>query len=150
MIKTVAFLFVMIFFMTQSFVFASEIQITPVIKYSTCKQNPKEGDYIEFVTVNDAENIKAGTKVLGLLTERKENGFSGQVASFYIEQFKVNGKNLDGIIYQKGNNHKVYFEYYDWIFSLPLKIFNPEFSFVRGGEAFLRPNEDIFTLYLKD
>ena len=57
---------------------------------------------------------------------------------------------MSGVIYQKGNEHQVYFEYFDWIFSLPLKIFSPENSFVRGGEAFLKPDKDIFTLYLKE
>lgn len=133
-------------------VFASEIaiKVTPVKLYSTCQTDIQEGDLLEFKTVETVANIKAGTKVTGLLTERKENGFSGNVASLYIEQFKINGKNLNGIIYQKGNPHNVYFEYFDWLFALPLKIFNSTASYVRGGEAFLRPNKDIFTLYLKD
>ena len=133
-------------------VFASElaIKITPAKFYSTCQNTLREGDLVYFVTVEDTKNTKAGTPVTGLLTERKENGFSGEVASLYIEQFKIDGKNLDGIIYQKGNPHTVYFEYYDWLFALPLKIFNSTASYVRGGEAFLRPNQDIFTLYLKE
>lgn len=133
-------------------VFASEIaiKITPAKLYTTCNNEIKEGDFLEFKTVEDAEQIKAGTVVTGLLTERKENGFSCEVASLYIEQFRVNGKILDGIIYQKGNEHPIYFEYFDWLFSMPLKIFSPENSFIRGGEAFLRPDKDIFTLYLKE
>lgn len=133
-------------------VFASElaIKITPAKEYSTCNNKIKEGDFLEFKTIEDIEQIEAGTIVTGLLTERKENGFSSNVASLYIEQFKINGKNLDGIIYQKGNEHPVYYEYFDWLFSLPLKIFSSENSFVRGGEAFLKPNKDVFTLYLKE
>jgi len=132
-------------------VFAADIavKITPTQEYSTCNPVPKEGDFIDFIVVEDVNEIKAGTLVKGLLTERIENGFSGDVASLYIEQFKVNGKNLSGIIYQKGNPHAIYFEYFDWIVSLPIKIFNPSNSFIRGGEAFLRPNADVYTLYLK-
>ena len=143
---------IIIAFLFSQQVFASEIaiKVTPVKLYSTCQTDIQEGDLLEFKTVETVENIKAGTKVTGLLTERKENGFSGNVASLYIEQFKINGKNLNGIIYQKGNLHNVYFEYFDWLFALPLKIFNSTASYVRGGEAFLRPNKDIFTLYLKD
>lgn len=141
---------VILLFCQQAFASEIAIKVTPVKLYSTCQTDIQEGDLLEFKTVETVENIKAGTKVTGLLTERKENGFSGNVASLYIEQFKINGKNLNGIIYQKGNLHNVYFEYFDWLFALPLKIFNSTASYVRGGEAFLRPNKDIFTLYLKD
>ena len=134
----------------QTFALETAVKIAPAKFYSTCNSTPKEGDYLEFITIEDVGNIKSGTSVTGLLTERKENGFSGKVASFYVEQFKVNGKNLSGVIYQKGNEHPVYYEYFDWIFSLPLKIFSPENSFVRGGEAFLRPDKDVYTLYLKE
>jgi len=133
-------------------VFAKEIaiKVTPAKLYSTCNIYPQEGDLIEFVTIENVDDIKAGTSVIGLLTERIENGFSANVASLYVEQFKINNKNLNGIIYQKGNQHDIYFEYFDWLVSIPIKIFNPSSSFVRGGEAFLKPNKDIFTLYLKE
>lgn len=134
----------------QAFAVETILKVTPAKFYSTCNSIPKEGDYLEFKTIEDTENIKAGTTVTGLLTERKENGFSGEVGSFYIEQFKINGKDLNGIIYQKGNEHPIYYEYFDWLFSIALKIFSPENSFVRGGEAFLKPDKDIFTLYLKE
>ena len=149
MLKRICLIFLLLVFQ-QAFAVETVVKITPAMQYSTCQTLPKEGDYIEFKTIEDTENIKAGTTVTGLLTERKENGFSGKVGSFYIEQFKVNGKNLNGVIYQKGNEHPIYYEYFDGLFSLPLKIFSPENSFVRGGEAFLRPNKDVFTLYLKE
>lgn len=141
---------VILLFCQQAFASEIAIKITPAHIYSTCKPEPKEGDFLEFKTIEDSGNIKTGTLVTGLLTERIENGFSGNIGSLYIEQFKINGKNLDGIIYQKGNPHNVYFEYFDWLFALPLKIFNSTASYVRGGEAFLRPNKDVFTLYLKE
>ena len=149
MLKRFCLIFLLLIFQ-QAFALETALKITPAKFYSTCNLTPKEGDYLEFKTIEDVGNIKSGTSVTGLLTERKENGFSGKVASFYVEQFKINGKNLDGVIYQKGNEHSVYYEYFDWIFSLPLKIFSPENSFVRGGEAFLRPDKDVFTLYLKE
>jgi len=149
MLKRFCLIFLFIMF-HQAFALETTVKITPAKFYSTCNSIPKEGDYLEFKTIEDVGNIKSGTSVTGLLTERKENGFSGKVASFYVEQFKINGKNLNGVIYQKGNEHQTYYEYFDWIFSLPLKIFSPENSFVRGGEAFLKPDKDIFTLYLKE
>lgn len=132
--------FILLFFLTFNSVSAIEtaIKVTPKQVYSTCKPYPKEGDYIEFLTVEDKSGIKKGTLVQGLLTERIENDFEGKVGSFYIEQFKVNGKNLNGIIYQKGNPHALFL---DNILSS---------MWVRGGEAFLIPNKHIFTLYLKD
>ena len=134
-------------------VFAAEtaIEVTPKQKYSTCAKFPQVGDFLDFVTVQDVKGYKKGTLVQGLVTERQENGFSGRVGTLYVEQFKINGKNLNGNIYQKGNNHPVYFEYYDWLIGIFAKILiDKEASYVRGGEAFLRPNKDIFTLYLKD
>ena len=114
------------------------IKVTPKQFYSTCNSFPKEGDYIEFVTIEEKVGIPKGTVVKGLLTERVENDFEGKIGSFYIEQFKINNKNLNGIIYQKGNPHLFFLEH----------IFNSMWT--RGGEAFLRPNKDIFTLYIKD
>lgn len=139
-----------IFIAQQSYAKEIAIKITPVKEYSTANLTPKEGDYIKFLTTEDSGGIKAGTPVTGLLTERSENGFGGKVASLYIEQFKINGKKMDGIVYKKGNPHEIYFEYFDFIFALPLKVFDPSCSYVRGGEAFLKPNVDIFTLYLKE
>ncbi|MBR1681343.1 hypothetical protein IJ707_06100 [bacterium] len=148
MLKRICLIFILL--VTQQVLAADiAVKITPVQEYSTCKPVPKEGDFIDFITVEDVNGIKAGTPLTGLLTERKENGFSGEVASLYIEQFKINGKDLSGIIYQKGNQHAIYFEYFDWLVSLPIKIFNPSNSFIRGGEAFLKPNTDVYTLYLK-
>lgn len=133
-------------------VIANEIsvKITPKIKYSTCNKLPQVGDFMEFVTVENVQGIPKGTTVQGLLTEKEDNGFSGKIASYYIEQFKLNGKNLSGIVYVKGNEHPIYFNYFDWLVAFPMKIFDVSLSYVRGGEAFLIPQKDIFTLYLKD
>jgi len=114
------------------------IKVTPKKEYSTCKPYPKEGDYIEFVTIEENSKIPKGSIVEGLLTERIENDFEGKVGSFYIEQFKINGKKLNGIIYQKGNPHALFL---DNVLSS---------MWVRGGEAFLKPNKQIFTLYLEE
>ena len=134
---TVLILLLLILIMPVSAV-ETAVKITPKQVYSTSKAYPQEGDYIEFVTVEDIAGIKKGTVVTGLLTEKTENNFEGKIGSFYIEQFKINGKNLDGIIYQKGNPHALFLEH----------IFNS--MWVRGGEAFLVPDKDIFTLYLKE
>lgn len=132
-------------FCTQQ-VFANEValQITPAKEYKTSNNGIKEGDTLEFVTVNCVSNIKKGTSISGLVTEVKENGFGGRVATVYIEQFKVNNKPLKGIIYKKGNPHPIFFEYFGNVDDSSLG-----FSPIRGGEVFLRPNKDIFTLYLE-
>ena len=128
-------------------VFAKEVavQITPARNYKTSNNGIKEGDFIDFVTVKDVANFKKGTPVKGLVTEVIENGFGGRVATVYIEQFKLNeNKNLKGIVYQKGNTHPIFFEYFGNVDGSSLG-----FSPIRGGEVFLRTNKDIFTLYLE-
>lgn len=139
-----------IFIAQQSYAKEIPVKITPAKKYSTTNITPKEGDYVKFVTTENINGIKAGTPVIGILSERSENGFGGKTAELYIEQFKINDKNLNGIVYKKGNPHEIYFEYFDNILALPLKIFDDSCSYIRGGEAFLKPNIDIFTLYLKE
>lgn len=152
MFKKVFFLIALLFFAQQVFANEVVVKVTPKIKYSTCKNIPQVGDFIDFVTTEDVAGIKKGTLVQGLLTEKEDNGFAGKVASYYIEQFKVNGKNLSGTIYQKGNPHQIYFDYFDWLFAFPVKLLflDETLSYVRGGEAFLIPEKDVFTLYLKD
>ena len=150
MYRKLLILILLIFISQQAFAKEIPIKITPAKEYSTTNTYPKEGDYLTFVTVEDADEIKAGTPLKGLLTERVENGFGGKVASLYVEQFKINSKKLNGIVYKKGNPHEVYFEYFDNVMALPLKLFDDSCSYVRGGEAFLKPRSDIFTLYLKD
>ncbi len=141
-----------IFICCSTVVFAQEIavSITPAEIYTTCKNSPKEGDFLNFVTTKDVLNIKKGTPVQGLLTERTENGFSGQIATLYVEQFKLNKTPLKGIIYQKGNIHPIYFEYFDvFTFGILSLISGDQVSLVRGGEAFLIPEKNVYTLYLE-
>lgn len=152
MFKKIFFLITLLLLTQQVFASEFEVKITPKMEYSTCKNFPQVGDYLDFVTVDDVAGIKAGTLVQGLLTEKEDNGFAGKVATLYIEQFKVNGKNLTGTIYQKGNPHSIYFDYFDWLVAFPIKLLflDETLSYVRGGEAFLIPEKDVFTLYLKD
>lgn len=121
------------------------IQITPEKEYKTSNNSIKEGDTLNFVLVNDVKNFKKGTTVTGLVTEVVNNGFGGKCATVYLEQFELQGKKLNGIVYQKGNAHPIFFEYFSGVDGQSLG-----FSPFRGGEVFLRPNKDIFTLYLKD
>ena len=133
-------------FCTQQ-VFAEEvaIQITPEKEYKTSNNSIKEGDFLNFVLVNDVKNYKKGDVVVGLASEVENNGFGGKPATVYLEQFSIKGKPLRGIIYQKGNNHPIFFEYFSGADSQSLG-----FSPIRGGEVFFKPNKDIYTLYLKD
>lgn len=145
MFKRLFAIFILLFCTQQVFAKEIAIQITPAHVYKTSNNGIKEGDFIEFVTVDDVANFKKGTTVIGLVTEVVENGFGGRVATVYIEQFKLNkNKNLKGIVYQKGNTHPIFFEYFGNVDDSSLG-----FSPIRGGEAFLRPHKDIFTLYLE-
>ena len=138
-------LLILLLFTKVSFAQEIPVQITPVKEYKTTNNSIKEGDTLKFVLVNDVKTFKKGTEVTGLVTEVVNNGFGGKFATVYIEQFTLQGKKLDGIIYQKGNNHPIFFEYFSGVDGQSLG-----FSPFRGGEAFLRPNKDIYTLYLKD
>ena len=145
MFKRLFAIFILLFCTQQVFAKEIAVQITPAHVYKTSNNGIKEGDFIEFVTVDDVANFKKGTTVIGLVTEVVNNGFGGKFATVYIEQFTLQGKKLDGIIYQKGNNHPIFFEYFSGVDGQSLG-----FSPFRGGEAFLRPNKDIYTVYLKD
>ena len=145
MLKRIFAILVLIFCTQQVLAKEIAVQVTPAHVYKTSNNAIKEGDFIEFVTVQDVANLKKGTQVQGLVTEVRENGFGGRIATVYIEQFKTNtGSPLKGIIYQKGNPHPLFFEY----IGTPSSD-NLGFSPIRGGEVFLRPNKDFFTLYLE-
>lgn len=144
MLKKILLAISLIIFANQVFA-ETPVQITPAKEYKTSNNSIKEGDTLNFVLINEVKNYKKGTPVTGLVTEVVNNGFGGKIATVYVEQFKLENKSLNGIIYQKGNNHPIFFEYFSGADGQSLG-----FSPFRGGEVFFRPNKDIFTLYLKD
>lgn len=122
------------------------VNIVPVSKITTCNENIQEGDFIDFfvaenVNVKSKIFIPKGQKVRGTLTTLEDNDILLKPASIYIEDFKttdINGKevNLNGIVYKKGNDHSLFKEI--------ILI-----DFIRGGEVFLTPEKDKFTLFLE-
>src|SRR5574344_866108 len=84
-----------------------EVPIVPVKSYNTFDNTLMEGDVLDFVVQKNVYSgnnllVKKGDKVSGLVTSRKENGFCGQAASIFVEQFRLQGgKSLKGEILQK-------------------------------------------------
>ena len=75
MFKRLFAIFILLFCTQQVFAKEIAVQITPAHVYKTSNNGIKEGDFIEFVTVDDVANFKKGTTVIGLVTEVVENGF---------------------------------------------------------------------------
>lgn len=147
MLKKFLILLVFMFSYSQiSFAKDIPVQVKTLSKISTSNVHLQEGDSIELVVVNDVTCsnkvlIKAGTKVIGVITSLEYNGFTCQEASIYAENFQTkdtlgNNVKLKGLIFKKGRNH--------WM----LMQFLPVYAFIRGGEAQILPGKDLFTLYL--
>ncbi len=128
---------------------AAEISVlvTPEKLITSNNSLHQEGDYVNFIVTQDVYSkqkllIAKNTKVIGLVTSKIDNDFTSKPAKIYIEQFhtqNVNDKNinLSGIAYKEGNEHKAIMEI------APIWL-------IRGGEVWLRPHKDIFTLYYKE
>jgi len=146
MIKKI-FLTIICLFLFVTVVFSKEVavKISPVKVITTSDLKLKIGDCVEFSLAEDinlnSKCLKKGDKVYGIVTSREENGFLGQVASVYIENFYIKdscGKRikLKGVIYKKGTCHDVITGF--------LQLF---LVVIRGGEVWIKPGEDLFTLY---
>lgn len=127
-------------------VFAKEmvIKVTPVEKITTSCDKLQEGDYVKFKIINDINSkIKKDNIVTGLVTYYEPNGYWGKEAMISIENFVTeNNTKLNGAIYVKGNQHNQIMEFKD-IIGIPG-------GFLRGGEAHLTPQKDVFLLYLEN
>lgn len=133
-----------------SLVWAKDIpvQLEAAFKISTANTNMQEGDNLNLVVVDDVYldsklYISKGTAVAGLITSLINNGFTCQEASIYAENFRVktvDGKTikLKGVVHKEGRNHSLVTQY------LPIG-----YHFIRGGEAEILPQKDIFTLYFE-
>ncbi|MDD3238430.1 MAG: hypothetical protein PHV37_10090 [Candidatus Gastranaerophilales bacterium] len=136
--------FIAIFLAQPAFSKDIPVLLSPEVTLSTTSDVPQEGDIIKFkvkqtVTYKNL-TINKNAVASGMLASREENDYYGKVASLYIDQLRVCGSNgesikLKGVILKKGNDHP---NLSDWGFFL-----------IRGGEAFLRPKKDIFTVFLE-
>ncbi len=130
-------------------VFAGEIPVIliPVCKISTSDTNLREGDSVNFLIAKDVYSnskiiLKKGQKVTAIITSLEDNDILLKPASIYIENFKTQALNgnevkLKGIIFKKGNEHKLVIDFF------------PSY-YIRGGEAHIFPEKDKFILYLEN
>ena len=119
-----------------------KIKITK--NYST-KDKIEEGTYLEFETVSDVNNYKAGTKVSGRIETISPSGIWGTPADVIISNFKLEDKLLQGIIEKSGSNRTL------WVRPLSIVggiVFGSGifFMFIKGGHAKIKTDE-IFTVY---
>lgn len=131
------------------------VQLEAASKISTSNVKMQEGDNLNLVVAEDVYlgskiYIKKGTNAIGVITSLVNNGFTCQEASIYAESFRVktiDGKTvkLKGIVHKEGRNHSLMTQYMPLIPKyLPIGYF-----LIRGGEAEILPQKDIFTLYLE-
>ncbi len=115
------------------------VTITPLQKVSTADKNLHEGDYIDF------KDIKTGDIITGVIKELTPNGFAGEQASLFINNFKykTSGKKLNGQIYIKGGEHAKYQE-------LANNGLVPATYFIRGGEVILKPGKTELVVFFSD
>lgn len=122
--------------------FAEEVPIvlTPVHKISTANKNLMEGDVLEFKDVNTGEIIT------GVLKELKPNGFAGEQASIYIDNFKYkdSDKPLSGEVFVKGGEHKKHQEFANNVSIGTTSVL------IRGGEVILQPDKTKMMVFFCD
>lgn len=122
--------------------FAEEVPIvlTPVHKISTANKNLMEGDVLEFKDVNTGEIIT------GVLKELKPNGFAGEQASIYIDNFKYkdSDKPLSGEVFVKGGEHKKHQEFANNVSIGTTSVL------IRGGEVILQPDKTKMMVFFSD
>lgn len=148
MFKKILFLLIILIFGKPIFAKTIPVQIKPAVKVVTSGIKLQEGDNIPFVIINDVYidsklYLYGGEKVLGTITNLKQNNFLYEPAEIYIENFHTidtTGKSvkLDGIIYKKGNDFGMITQF------IPFPCFA-----IKGGQARLKPKKDVFTLYLE-
>lgn len=124
------------------------VQINSTEKISTSNPNLQEGDKINFIITDDVFlnsklYIKKGETVSGTITSLERKDFLYKPASIYAENFvtkNINGQKikLDGIIYKKGSDYWMITQF------IPAPLFT-----LKGGEAKIKPQKDVFTLYLE-
>lgn len=147
MLKKIVIIIISVIFFNQV-VAAKEVpvKITPVAKITTSNNNLQPGDRIDFLVINDvdispAKYLKKGDKISGVLINREENGYLGQVAAVDIENFRlesIDGRKLKlkGVVYKKGTYHDIINGFTEVLL-----------IYIRGGEVQLRPKKDVFTIY---
>ena len=121
--------------------------------YSTkSRKQIQEGDYIEFVTVDDVtvnkKSYPAGTEVMARVETISMNQNMGVPADLVVGNFNIDNNLLSGEIAKTGANRSL------WVYpAMCLTVWfygaGLLFTFVRGGHAKIKKSE-IFTLYAQN
>lgn len=116
------------------------VVITPVQKISTSNKKLQEGDIVEFKDIATQEVISA------TIREIKPNGFAGEQATLFINnfQYKNSNKQLNGELYIKGGEHLVAQEFAN------NSTLGATSAFIRGGEVILLPEKTEITVFFND
>lgn len=111
------------------------VDITPVNKISTAKDEFLEGDYVDFKVV-DTDKI-----VRGLIVKYQENGMAGKEAQLTIEDFRAlnSDEKYSGTVFIRGNLHDG-----------AMFFFTDLANLVRGGEVKALPDKDVFTIWREE
>ena len=117
------------------------VEITPVLEITTCKDKIQEGDYVNFKVLKDRSPLKRGDIVTGIVTSVEDNGFYGKEASVLVENLTCGKVKLKGNVYGSGELDRRYKDWGEQGFCLWLW---------RGGEVHLKPNKNIFTVYMEE
>lgn len=128
---------------TVNTVFAEKVlvKVTPAQIITTSKKNSlKEGDYVDFKTVETTKAFKKGEIITGVVTSLEENGFQVKEARAVIENFRCKNIALEGEIYLHGGLHKKLGEFVERTVSECSVL-------LRGSEIIVRPDEQEFLLY---
>ena len=117
------------------------VEITPASEITTCGDKLQEGDYVNFKVVKDRFPLKSGDIVTGIVTTVEDNGFYGKEACVLVENLTCGKVKLKGNVYGSGELNRRYKDWGEQGFRLWLW---------RGGEVHLKPNKNIFTVYMEE
>lgn len=121
-----------------------DVKISPA-KYYTTKSKIKEGDYIDFVLLDDIKinqnTYKQGTIIKGRVENITKNGAYGLPADLVVDNFVINNETyLNGTISKRGADRALWVYPLSYVllpfFGLGLFIFP-----IRGGHAKLKPKQ---------
>jgi len=121
------------------------LTVTPVkLISSATRQDIHEGDEFEFKIVEDSGQFKKGDILTGTIMMYDPNGFQGKSAKATIGNFRTStGKSIKGEIYVSGNEHAMFQESSNLVFS-------SLFMYVRGGEIIVKPDKDTLTFFTEE
>lgn len=107
---------------------------------TTKNKKLKEGDYIDFILIEDTSIDKKGTIIKARIENISQNNSYGVPASISISNFKINNNLIEGAIEKTGANRAIWLYPTTYFLSLFFGI-GVLLIPIRGGHAKLKPNE---------